>query len=146
MTYSYDPKNIKKHGKDQMRFELGDTQVAGEADTCALCDEEYEAMLEGVSTNRRAWLIAKLAIVEAILLKLSYQVNTKVDVLSYALGDRAEHWKDLYEMLKDEIKANTGVPTMDDQASRKPPYFTTSMNDNARTITAGNFPYRPPLS
>lgn len=44
MTYSYDPTQIRARGKDQMRFELGDTQTDGGADTCALADEEYEAV------------------------------------------------------------------------------------------------------
>ena len=45
MTYTYDPLKIKDRGKDQMRFEIGDTLVDGGADTCALSDEEYEGML-----------------------------------------------------------------------------------------------------
>ena len=35
MTYSYDPARIRERGKDQMRFELGDTVTEGGADTCA---------------------------------------------------------------------------------------------------------------
>ena len=44
-TYTYDPSKIQENGKDRMRFELGDTMVEGEAETCALSDEEYTAIL-----------------------------------------------------------------------------------------------------
>ena len=86
MTYSYDPTKIKARGKDQMRFELGDTQTDGGADTCALADEEYEAMLSGLKDGKKAWQYAKLAVLEAILFKMSYQVDTKIDVLQYSFG------------------------------------------------------------
>ena len=36
MTYSYDPTKIRERGKDQMRFELGDTVTEGGADTCSV--------------------------------------------------------------------------------------------------------------
>ena len=144
MTYNYDPTKIRKRGKDQMRFELGDTFVDGGADTCALSDEEYNAMLEGLKPGKLPWLLAKLFILEAILFKLSYQVNTKIDGLSYALGDRAELWKELYEKVRAEILANTGVPTMAESAMRKPPYFYTAMDDNPRTHNnkIRTFPFR----
>jgi hypothetical protein len=149
MTYTYDPTQIRARGKDQMRFELGDTQVDGGAATCALSDEEYTAMLEDVDQghvntrqSNHAWLLTKLEIVEAILLKLSYQVNTRIDVLSYGLGDRAQHWKDLYEMLKAELLGATGAPRISDRALKKPPYFHTDMKTNRRAQPLSPFPFR----
>jgi len=183
MTYTYEPEKIRARGKDQMRFELGDTQVDGGAETCALADEEYGAFLaevrHGIAKSmrnglgraapiaamseanasrcaenaelafsggfaaigetdfelfryKRAWLGAKIQILEAILLKLSYQVDTKIDVLTYGLGKRAEHWKNLYEMLRKEMIANAGLPSISDEAAAKPPYFHTDMNLNPR--------------
>jgi hypothetical protein len=136
MNFTYNPAKIREWGKDRMRFELGDTSVAGGAATCALADEEYEAMLENVNGSpvpeKSAWLYAKLHIVEAILMKLSYQVDTKIDVLSYGLGKRAQHWKDLYEMLRKELLGNSCFPTMADSAANKPPYFHTNMMPNLR--------------
>ncbi|MGO5028967.1 hypothetical protein [Candidatus Agathobaculum pullicola] len=44
-TYTYDPSMITLKGKDQMRFELGDTVIQGGNMTAALCDEEYEAII-----------------------------------------------------------------------------------------------------
>ena len=126
-----------------MRFELGDTFVDGDAATCALSDEEYNAMLE-LKPGKLPWLWAKLNTLEAILFKLSYQVNTKVDVLSYGLGDRVELWQSLYEKVRAEILANSGVPTMAEGAMRKPPYFHTAMDDNPRTHNRATrtFPFR----
>ena len=150
MTYSYDPTQIRARGKDQMRFELGDTQTDGGAETCALSDEEYTAIIgelrsgSGAPVGKVPWLMAKLHILEAILFKLSYMVDTKVDVLTYGLGARAERWRKLYEDLRKEIIANTGVPTMDDRAAKKPPYFHTAMKENPRTHSHAvkGFPFR----
>jgi len=132
MTFSYNPTNIRQWGKDQMRFELGDTLTDGGAATCALSDEEYVAMIYGVHHNKKAWLGAKLRILEAVLLKVSYQVDTKIDVLTYGLGKRAEHWKALYEMLRKEIIGASCIPTISDRAANKPPYFHTNMKTNPR--------------
>ena len=144
MNYTYDPAKIRERGKDQMRFELGDTVIGGGPATCALADEEYEAMLEGINPGKRAWMLAKIQVLEAILLKLSYQVDTKVDVLWYELGKRAEQWEKLYEMLRKQMLANMGVPTMSGKAQGKPPYFHTGMDDNKRTMLPGakTFPFR----
>ena len=130
MTYSYDPTQIRAGGKDQMRFELGDTQVEGGADTCALADEEYNAVLTGLKEGKKAWLFAKLSLLEAILLKMSYQVDTKIDVLQYSFGDRAERWQKMYD--------TTLAPSI----AKSPPYFHKGMQENQRALhgSAGCIP------
>jgi hypothetical protein len=143
LTYTYDPTQIKAKGKDQLRFEFGDTNVGGGAETCALSDEEYKALLEGLRTDsKKAWLFVKLTILEGIMFKLSYMVDTKIDVLSYALGQRADLWKRLYDDLRAQYVALMNVPTMADSAARKPPYFHTGMDDNRRANFMSYFPYR----
>lgn len=132
MTYSYNPAKIKARGKDQMRFELGDTQTEGGADTCALADEEYETMLMGLKEGKRAWLFAKLAVLEAILFKMQYQVNTKIDVLQYDFGDRAERWRKMYETLKKQTLATAAISTMASSVQDTPPYFHKGMEENPR--------------
>lgn len=138
MTYTYDPTRIRQGGKDQMRFELGDTQVGGGADTCALSDEEYEAVLEGAKGGKRAWLSAKLAALEAILYKLSYQVDTKIDVLDYGLGARADRWKRLYDDLRKQVLAAASVPSIAPSVSGSPPYFHTGMQANREAARPGD--------
>lgn len=54
-TYQYEPGNIAKYGKDRMRFELGDVMVEGKEKTCALCDEEYNAVLPEKIPTTRQW-------------------------------------------------------------------------------------------
>ncbi len=132
MTYSYDPTKIKARGKDQMRFELGDTQIEGGADTCVLADEEYEAMLVDIKDGKKAWLFAKLAVLEAILFKLSYQPDTKIDVLSYDMGERADRFKKLYDDLKKQTLAMASVPTLAPSILAEPPYFHKNMQVNER--------------
>lgn len=140
MTYSYDPARIRERGKDQMRFELGDTVTEGGADTCALSDEEYNAVLEGLKDDKKAWIHAKLAVLEAIMLRFSYQVDTKVDVLQYGLGDRAAHWKQLYDDLKKQVRASVSVPAMASAIQNTPPYFHTGMEENPRAVHGASSP------
>ena len=132
MTYTYDPLKIKDRGKDQMRFEIGDTLVDGGADTCALSDEEYEGMLSGITEGIMAWKKAKLSILKAILFKMSYQVDTKIDVLQYNFGDRADRWKKLYDDLKKEVSKTASVPVMGAEVMEKPPYFYAGMKSTCR--------------
>lgn len=144
MTYSYNPAELGDRGKDQMRFELGDTLVDGGAETCALADEEYAGFLKELKPGKKAWMYAKLYALEAIMLKLSYQVDTKIDVLSYGLGKRAEQWQKLYDQLRKQILANYGVPTIAASAEQKPPYFYGSMEENKRAAMPpdDNYPFR----
>lgn len=140
MTYSYDPMKIRERGKDQMRFELGDTVTGGRADTCALSDEEYDAILDGLKEGKKAWVRAKLAVLEAIMFRFSYQVDTKVDVLQYGLGDRAAHWKQLYDDLKKQVRASVSVPAMASAIQNTPPYFHTGMEENPRAVHGASSP------
>ena len=142
MTYSYDPTQIRAGGKDQMRFELGDTQVEGGADTCALADEEYNAVLTGLKEGKKAWLFAKLSLLEAILLKMSYQVDTKIDVLQYSFGDRADRWQKMYDTLKKQALATASIPPLAPSIAKSPPYFHKGMQENQRALhgSAGCIP------
>ena len=140
MTYSYDPAKIRERGKDRMRFELGDTVTEGGADTCALSDEEYDAILDGLKEGKKAWIHAKLAVLEAIMFRFSYQVDTKVDVLQYGLGDRAAHWKQLYDDLKKQVRASVSVPAMASAIQNTPPYFHTGMEENPRAVHGASSP------
>lgn len=143
MTYSYDPSQIRAGGKDQMRFEIGDTQTEGGADTCALADEEYEAVLAGVKKDGKAWLRAKLTVLEAILFKLSYQVDTKVDVLQYSFGDRAERWQKMYDALRKRVLASTSVPTLAPSIAETAPYFHKGMEENPGAMHGAGSPLSP---
>ena len=140
MTYSYDPTKIRERGKDQMRFELGDTVTEGGADTCALSDEEYDAILDGLKEGKKAWVRAKLAVLEAIMFRFSYQMDTKVDVLQDSFGDRAAHWKQLYDDLKKQVRASVSVPAMASAIQNTPPYFHTGMEENPRAVHGASSP------
>lgn len=113
-TYSYNPLLITAKGVDQMRFELGDTIIEGEGITSALCNEEYQAMIE----THSSWKKAKLACLEAILMRFSYEVNTSTDGLSYSLSDRYDRWKAMYEEYKK--KCHVPVPRVNPQALNGP--------------------------
>lgn len=132
-TYSYNPLLITAKGVDQMRFELGDTIVEGEGITAALCDEEYQAMINA----HGKWKKAKLACLKAIVMRLSFEVNTSTDGLSYSLSERFDRWKSMYEDHKK--KCHVSVPIVNSQAlngprgsAGGPSYFHTDLLTNPR--------------
>lgn len=132
-TYSYDPTLITEGGVDQMRFELGDTVIDLEGITSPLCNEEYEAIIGKYGKN---WRKARLKCLHAIVMKLSYEVDTSIGGLSYSLNQRYERWKKMYDDAKKEDKAIGGVPTAGYPGSLMPhggtPYFYNDMQANRR--------------
>ena len=132
-TFTYDPTKITEQGIDQMRFELGDTVVDMNGISSPLCDEEYKAILDKYGEK---WRVAKYHCLHAIVMKLSYEVNTSVGGLSYSLSERYNRWK---EMLDEEKKAMAGVyavPRAGNPGSLMPhdgtPYFFNDMQANRR--------------
>lgn len=124
-SYTYDPTKIKEKGKDRMRFELGDTMAEGGAETAALSDEEINAVLE-MYPNK--WKKAKLALVESICRRFSYEVDTDVGPLSLGLQARVEVWREMYKELKAEL--NYSVPSANPAAIGGDAYFYKGMMDN----------------
>lgn len=125
-TYTFDPSKIQENGKDRMRFELGDTMVEGEGETCALSDEEYTAI---IAMHPNKWRKAKLALLSSIMFGFMYEVDTKVGPLSLALRERAKAWKAMYDELKAE-DAMMAVPSAHPQAISSQHYFCEGMHDN----------------
>lgn len=132
-TYSYNPAKITDGGVDQMRFELGDTVVDMEGITSPLCNEEYSAIIQKYG---KSWRKAKLKCLEAICMKLSYEVDTSVGGLSYSLSERFDRWKKMLDEAKKEAAAVAGVPRAGCPGSLMPhggtPYFYNDMHMNPR--------------
>ena len=134
-SFTYDPTKITDGGVDQMRFELGDTVVDMEGTASPLCDEEYGAIIGKYGSN---WRLAKLKCLEAIVMKMSYEVNTSVGGLSYSLDQRYERWKKLLEEDKKIMAGIAGVPVAGDPNSLIPhgltptPYYHDDMQANLR--------------
>ena len=133
MTYTYDPTQITEGGRDQMRFELGDTVVDMGGISSPLCDEEYDAIIQKYGDN---WKRARYQCLKAIVMKLSYEVNTSVGGLSYSLSDRYKRWKEMLDEAKKDLKAASSVPRVGNEASLMPhggtPYFYNDMHTNPR--------------
>ena len=125
-NYTYDPARIGEKGKDQMRFELGDTMVEGGPETTALADEEITAVLEVYPTR---WKRAKLALVESVCRRFAYEVDTKVGPLSLGLQARVEAWRGMYKELKAEL-GGYAVPRANPASIGGGAYFYTGMMDN----------------
>lgn len=134
MTYSYDPSLICEGGLHQMRFQLGDTCVRDGDLGCALCDEEYNAVLSSLPSpfTYKEWLTCKISLVEGILHKLAFQVDTKIDVLEYDLSSRVAHWESVYSQLKEEesvtVKENS-LPYISHTTSASPSFYS-GVHDN----------------
>ena len=132
-TYTYDPTKITDGGRDQMRFELGDTIIDLGAIASPLCDEEYDAILKKYGAS---WRSAKLRCLEAIVMKLAYEVNTSLDGLSYSLSERFDRWKKMLDSEKKKSAAIANVPRVGHHGSISPhggtPYFYNDMQANRR--------------
>lgn len=135
-SYTYDPTQLGDKGLNQMRFEIGDTMVEGEKETCALCDEEYTAII----ATARSWKKAKLKILESIMRRFGMEVNTTVGPLKLEMQARAEFWRKQYEQLKAECGADT-MPTMGTPSVETGKdgghYFYGGMHDNENAANGG---------
>lgn len=130
-SFTYDPTLCMDGGVNQMRFELGDTIVEEVGLPAMLSDEEYTAI---IAAHEGKWKRAKLVCLEAIMMKLSYEVDTEVDGLSYSLNQRAERWRDMYEKLKKELNGAASISgaRLPKGMEKKDYYFHTDMHTNPR--------------
>lgn len=125
-TYEYDPSKLSEYGKDRMRFELGDVMTDGKEATCALCDEEYDAIIS--EYKKKSWKTAKLHCLESIFRRMAYEPDTTDGPVSLKFGDRAKLWQDMYNKLKDEVAAEDIDPKAIDanlcpDIRHRDPYF-----------------------
>lgn len=135
-TYSYDPSKYSENGHDRMRMELGDTVVDGGADSCALCDEEYDALIKNYYTDGgQSWSYTQFKCLEAIYMRMSYEVDFKLGPASYNMQQRADRWKEMYT----ERRSAFTVPVVSDGALGKGRvdgghYFRNGMQSNKRAL------------
>ncbi len=129
-AYTYNPENVKEHGKDRMRFELGDVMVDGLSDTTALTDEEIQVAID---TYPKSWKRAKLMLLESLCRRFAYEVDTKTGPLQLNMQERAKLWREDYDKLKKEVSAEScSISQFRNGAHNKPPYFYTGMQQNER--------------
>ena len=106
-TYTYDPSEIRDGGVSQARFELGDIQVEGESESCYLCDEEIQAVLDSTPSRKQAlYLLA-----DAVCIRLSYETSWKNDQTAFNLSERADRWIALRDRFKKAADAEACMPS-----------------------------------
>ena len=129
MKFSFDPTLINDGGLNQMRHELGDVLVAEPEKDSYLCDEEILAAIHG----SKSWKRAKLRLVESLLFRFSYEVDTKVHEAEWKLSQRVDEWEKLRKRLQDEIEEEkVAVVFGFDAKFRRPPIFRIAQHDNRR--------------
>lgn len=122
MKYSYQPERINKDDLMKMRFELADTDVSKKEMSAALGDEEIQAILEQYPNNFK---MAKLKLLEHLMIKYGQDVDNKVGPVSFNFGSRMNFWKQIYDDLKKEIAASSiGIKPYKNE---KPDYFYVGM-------------------
>jgi hypothetical protein len=133
-TFSYNPIKITDYGIDQMRFELGDTEVDGENDTCALCDEEYQAMIDRANKDEKGWKWATFLCLKAIRMKFSFEVSSSVGGMSLSLQERYKVWDDLYlRMMKSFESPKANPEALGENRPDEGHYFNLGQGSNPRT-------------
>lgn len=128
--YSYDPSKIGEHGKDRMRFELGDIASDGAEFDSYLADEEIEAVI----ASEKTWGRAKVRLIESVCRALSYEVDTKAGPLSLAYGDRAERWRRMLEEARaEDVSIASSVAASVRGNAQGEAYFYAGMHHNERS-------------
>lgn len=124
--FSYDPSLINDGGINQMRFELGDVFTLEPDKETYLTDEEITAAIEG-STS---WARAKLRLVDSLISRFSYEVDTRVDQVEWKLNQRVDEWQDLRKRLAAEVDAEDAGAAFGFLGKRQRlPIFSISMHD-----------------
>ena len=127
MTFSYDPSLLADGGLNQLRFELGDVFVEEPSKSAYLSDETILAALESSRTFKRA----KYKLIESLLRRFSYEVDTKVDSLDLKLHQRLDAWEREYKRLKAEVDGEdiAGNSNLRAFGHGRPPAFWVAMHD-----------------
>lgn len=91
-----------------------------------LTDEEINAAIEGSSTWRRA----KFRLVDSLLHRFAYEVDTKISEAEWKLNQRVDEWKDLWKRLKAELEEeDVGMAFGFMHKRQRPPIFNIAMHD-----------------
>lgn len=126
MATTYDPTKLAERGKDRMRFDLGDTNMADPL----LMDEEIQIILD---ENLASWRRAQLKCSEKIAEKFAPETTIKVGSLTIDLAARAEFWAKKVADLRKQC-AGLGAPiaaaSAGGQGDSAGSYFRTGMHDN----------------
>ena len=141
LTYTYDPSLMAAGGKDQMRFELQDIAVDGGRETCALSDEEYEALIASAKEAGKGFRYAKYRCLDAIVMKMAWEVDFSADGLSLSLSQRYERWKAMLKDMRADFQRITANPAaLGKTRADGGHYFYAGMHDNPRaTMDPGPF-------
>lgn len=128
-AYTYDPANIGVYGPDRMRFELGDVPIEGAegGPCCVLSDAEIAALL---AAHPDDWRAAKLRLVESVLRRLSFEVDTKIAPAEWKWHQRYEAWKAMYDEIKKEAEGLCTPRSGIVGKGRGRPYFYENMMNN----------------
>ena len=131
MGYTYDQTKILDWGVDRMRLDLGDVDVENGPDSCALSDEEYEALIADTYGSGRTRKYAQLRCLQVIVARMAMMTDVHLDGLTLDMGERYERWRIMLRC-KQELFKGMSAPL----SSRATNNYQISkgMHDNPRAI------------
>lgn len=133
MNYTYDPQYIAQFGRDRMRLDLGDTEVNGGAESCALADEEYDALIAETYGAGKSWKLAQYRCLQAIVARMAMMVDMSVDGLRLDMDERYKRWLIMLRC-KEKLFMGLSAPV---SAPRRTEYaISKGMHDNPRAMGA----------
>lgn len=127
MAFTYDASKIATDAVSRMRLELGDVPIGADG-SAALHDEEIQLAID---THKDNWLKAKIMLVEFLVMRYSYEVDTSIDGASWSLNQRYERWKSMLDQLKKQASfANLNVGLIRRNGGDGGHYFYKDMHRN----------------
>lgn len=130
-TYTYDTQKLTEFGRDKMRIDLGDIEVEGGADTCALADEEYDALIAETYGAGKSWKVAQYRCLQAIVSRMAMMVDVNIDGMKLDMESRYQRW---LIMLRCKEKLFMGLSSPLTLRSRTGYAITKGIHDNPRAM------------
>lgn len=129
MAYTYDQTKILEWGVDRMRLDLGDTDVENGGESCALSDEEYEALINDTYGAGRTWKYAQLRCLQVIVARMAMMTDVQLDGMTLDMTQRYERWRIMLRC-KQELFKGLSAPRC--SCSDKGYALAKGMHDNPR--------------
>lgn len=108
-----------------------DIEVEGGADTCALADEEYDALIAETYGAGKSWKVAQYRCLQAIVSRMAMMIDVNIDGMKLDMESRYQRW---LIMLRCKEKLLMGLSSPLTSRSRTGYAITKGIHDNPRAM------------